>query len=688
MRLRDYPVTVFSLCILLLVLTVNLSPGEIEVRGTPPEISDKRIPGYIPPRIGTEHLLPRPDLRSETLPSVWDWRSLGGVSAVKYQGNFGTCWAHTALADLESKVKIKEGMEYDYSEVNVIACNPSYTSGYTGGNSLTAVNYLSLWASVDESCDPYPGDLPYPDCVNPSCDFRKTVTEWRKIPNDVDALKYAIYHYGPVQTVVYTDNEFVYYGGSYCFSYPPYYPSNHNVLLVGWDNNLCGTGVGGWIVKNSYGSDWGDGGYFYILFGSGSIGENASVITGYKDFNPDETVYHLDQHGMFDDTGYGDGDDYAFVRITPTDDHWLAELNFWATSGPLSYSFSVYDSIDEGTLTDRLAGPLTGDLDEAGLYTVPLAQPVKLSNGDDIYILARLNAYGYANPIPIDGADSSDVNRSYIKNSAGDDWTLIDGGSSTPVGDIGIRARAVPHLDRGDPALYQNFGDNYVEVGSGDTLCWTLHPSHLGMYPEDACTDDDTFCLHVESARGWLVEGSPALEIGIYLEPGTLWFQDICLYIPQDAQVGDTDTLIATMTYYRNGACGAYPSDCLNPNQISGSFYYSTDMVVVAVDHITASPDTPPLPLAFRLGQNYPNPFNPSTRIEYDLPTDCRVKLVIFSAAGEKVATLVDRFQRAGTRTAVWDGRNDRGREAGSGIYYYRIQAGEYSASDKMVLLR
>jgi hypothetical protein len=94
------------------------------------------------------------------------------------------------------------------------------------------------------------------------------------------------------------------------------------------------------------------------------------------------------------------------------------------------------------------------------------------------------------------------------------------------------------------------------------------------------------------------------------------------------------------------------------------------------------------LPKDFSLAQNYPNPFNPTTTISYALPTNAFVKLVVYNILGQKVKTLVDEEQTAGFRQVVWNGQNDRGETVGSGIYFYRIQAGDFTKTAKMSLLK
>lgn len=96
----------------------------------------------------------------------------------------------------------------------------------------------------------------------------------------------------------------------------------------------------------------------------------------------------------------------------------------------------------------------------------------------------------------------------------------------------------------------------------------------------------------------------------------------------------------------------------------------------------------PQLPGNFNLGFNFPNPFNPSTTIDYSLPERSQVRIEIFNLMGQSIRTLIDKEQLTGKHQVVWDGNDQNGQEAASGIYFYRITAGEFSQSRKMLLVK
>jgi hypothetical protein len=133
----------------------------------------------------------------------------------------------------------------------------------------------------------------------------------------------------------------------------------------------------------------------------------------------------------------------------------------------------------------------------------------------------------------------------------------------------------------------------------------------------------------------------------------------------------------------------------LKPFDSDDVFEFSTDYNVLSVTEKNTTVGD------FRLFQNYPNPFNPVTTIRYQLPSKNRVVMDIYNIAGQRIIQLVNKQQKAGRYTLHWDGRNRSGKQVSSGIYFYRLKAGDPSTgspkgqagqrfiqSRKMILLR
>ncbi|MCL5019675.1 MAG: T9SS type A sorting domain-containing protein, partial [Patescibacteria group bacterium] len=93
-------------------------------------------------------------------------------------------------------------------------------------------------------------------------------------------------------------------------------------------------------------------------------------------------------------------------------------------------------------------------------------------------------------------------------------------------------------------------------------------------------------------------------------------------------------------------------------------------------------------PDQYALSQNYPNPFNPTTQIRYQLPEAALVQLTIYNILGQEIRRLVDVKQNAGFYSMVWDGRNNAGLSVASGVYLYRLRAGSFVQTKKMIFLK
>jgi hypothetical protein len=137
------------------------------------------------------------------------------------------------------------------------------------------------------------------------------------------------------------------------------------------------------------------------------------------------------------------------------------------------------------------------------------------------------------------------------------------------------------------------------------------------------------------------------------------------------AALGENFPAIVGVVHYSYGEYEILPRDGgdINPTAVQ--------------DH-----DRSTLPGGYSLSQNYPNPFNPETEIRYALPKASHVRLEVFNLLGQKVATLADGPQEGGEFTARWSGTDDMGRPLATGIYFYRLEVGEFSATQKMIYLK
>ena len=205
-------------------------------------------------------------------PEVFDWREMNGVTHVKNQGQCGSCWAFAALAVLESQLLIHTGIEYNLSEQHLVDCEP-FSWGCRGGNMESAWMYLE-WEPARLESD-YPYEASDEECRAALYPAYIRTTGYDAYAGSVEAIKEALMNYGPLATSMGANNEFQNYSGG-CYADDANTPVNHGVVIVGWDDTVCDGGS--WIVKNSWGTQWGENGYFYIRRGDLRLGNYFSMV--------------------------------------------------------------------------------------------------------------------------------------------------------------------------------------------------------------------------------------------------------------------------------------------------------------------------------------------------------------------------------------------------------------------------
>jgi Peptidase C10 family/FlgD Ig-like domain/Spi protease inhibitor len=122
---------------------------------------------------------------------------------------------------------------------------------------------------------------------------------------------------------------------------------------------------------------------------------------------------------------------------------------------------------------------------------------------------------------------------------------------------------------------------------------------------------------------------------------------------------------------------------------IPGAFDFNLCIKGTIVSQMPTSSDNNTVnTLSNSLGNNYPNPFNPTTNISYNITSDSKVDLNVYNMKGQLVKTLVSSNQTAGVHTVTWNGKDNTGRQVGSGLYFYKMNAGKYSSTKKMIMLK
>ncbi|GAF71036.1 unnamed protein product, partial [marine sediment metagenome] len=304
---------------------------------------------------------------------------------------------------------------------------------------IMSTNFFTQTGSSMESCAPYQGI----DGIlcNSTCEITKNVNGWKLIANDVDTIKTALYNNGPIATAMYaSDPAFSAYTGG-IYEYSGSSVPNHAVLIVGWDDALGSSGA--WIVKNSWGADWGIDGYCYIAYGNASMGEISNYISSYKTYNPNELLMYYDEGGLWSAAGYNSNSCYAAVLFSPSVTGTLVAVDFWTTDDNVSYNIEIYDEMINGEMVNLLTSQ-SGSCDEFGYYSIVLDNPISVTNGDNFVVSIEFTTNGYGYPVPIDTNYPIEWGKCYL-SSDGISWEPIGGG--TPYNwDVALRARVVSNV--------------------------------------------------------------------------------------------------------------------------------------------------------------------------------------------------------------------------------------------------
>jgi hypothetical protein len=261
-----------------------------------------------------------------------------------------------------------------------------------------------------ESCDPYvASDV----TCKPTCAYQKTLLDWRIISGNAvpgtAVLKQYIYDYGPIYAAMYAgyydawDAEFSGYDGSYTLYHASSETPNHAVLIVGWDDSLVHVGgTGGWIVKNSWGTDWGVDGYFSIAYGSASIGKFSSFTYAWEDYDPQGGLMHYDEGGWSSDSGYSSTTAWGLARFVPTSNTNVTRVEFWTTDRTTDVDIYLYDSFDGNAPSNLLRQSLNNFFNEAGYHSVALSSPLLVTPGNDVIVVVKFTNASYTYPVPAD----------------------------------------------------------------------------------------------------------------------------------------------------------------------------------------------------------------------------------------------------------------------------------------------
>lgn len=476
-----------------------------------------------------------------TIPAAYDSRTVMNngtsiISPVRDQGIYGSCWAFSTCSAAETSLLMKGLLDKDTqfsplqlayftyntrnNPLNISLLDRTYLTSSNfldiGGNEHLAAFSLANWAGlVDEAKTPYENaDTVLTSGLKSKYAFAEDSAhlenaKWLTL-NDFANVKQMIMKYGS-GTIGYYMDEYpeskcynattgaYYLWEDFCFDAEYGFTTNHQVTIVGWDDNYSKSnfavepaGDGAWLVKNSWGSEWGNDGYFWLSYYDKSIYAEDELYS----YGGDIVFWDFDSTNNYDNNYYYDGGSsinwfYSWNTETGDPNHnatmanvftaqydeTIEAVSFFTYQDNIAYTIKVYTDVPEDKVPEEgtLASTVSGTADFYGYHTVELTDCPVVSKNKNFVIVVELDTqvegtYVY---LPIDMSDSWEWGVNFEANAKLGESLYKDseyGWTYATMDDepFNYRIKAFTSTSYGDDLGDMNFDG---AVNAGDALC-------------------------------------------------------------------------------------------------------------------------------------------------------------------------------------------------------------------------
>lgn len=436
---------------------------------------------------------------------------------VRDQNPFGTCWAFAGTGSFEYAVDKKTGSNTDYSEEHMIQrLSKNGDTGYqitskdTGGNEYMYSGYFtSGYGPVSDSLFPYDTTKStlqiIPSILNAKGNYRATDVQFFKTTDDangalnsetVNTVKQAVYNNGSATCGITWDSSMIqedkvsYYNSDDNARND----SNHEVLIVGWDDDYSAdhfegvTKNGAWLVRNSWGNNIGDNGYFWVSYQDKSLIPSCT-IRSYEEVSDDDTIYNLDESGaLYPQVTYDGTSQVGFINsFSLKKREKLKEVTFYEAETGSQYQLFYVPVKDDGSLDigNKQAITEKKTLDFPGYHTEKITKEI---NAKKAAIMVMIDSNEDSAGLGAEGSISDGRKKLYIPTlEKGQSYIYVDNevddlyDMGTNFGNWSIKLVT----EKADSAFYAKDHKNSTDLGSFQWTGRSVKPSIGDIVSED-----------------------------------------------------------------------------------------------------------------------------------------------------------------------------------------------------------